>query len=39
MKKGIARFVSKLLVSDAKKAAKSRKTIVGAMPLPNELKK
>lgn len=39
MKKGIARFVAKRLVNDAEKSSKAEKTLVGAMPLPKELKK
>ncbi|WP_258012387.1 hypothetical protein [Paenibacillus sp. F4] len=38
MKKGIARFVSKRLVQDAEKSSKCEKTLVGAMPVPQELK-
>ncbi|MGY3387328.1 hypothetical protein [Paenibacillus polymyxa] len=39
MKKSIARLVSKLLVNDAEKSSKVEKTLVGAMPVPQELKK
>lgn len=39
MKKSIARLVSKHLSKDANKAAISRKTIIGALPLPKELRK
>ncbi|MFC7560265.1 hypothetical protein ACFQ5D_22550 [Paenibacillus farraposensis] len=39
MKKSIARLVSKLLVNDAGKSSRSEKTLVGAMPVPQELKK
>ncbi|WP_256022643.1 hypothetical protein [Paenibacillus kribbensis] len=39
MKKEIARFVANRLVRDAEKASKKEKTLVGALPLPQELKK
>lgn len=39
LKKSTARILSKLTTDFALKAAKGRKTIVGAMPVPNELRK
>ncbi|UZP72394.1 hypothetical protein MF625_05160 [Paenibacillus polymyxa] len=39
MKKSIARLISKLLVNDAEKSSRSEKTLVGAMPVPKEIKK
>lgn len=39
MKKGIARFVANRLTKDAEIASKNEKTIIGSMPVPQELKK
>ncbi|MGG1673073.1 hypothetical protein ACIFOE_21015 [Paenibacillus sp. NRS-1783] len=39
MKKQIARLAANRLIKDAEIASKCEKTIIGAMPIPKELKK
>lgn len=39
MKKAIARKMAEKIVKSATKSARSRKSIIGSMPVPSELKK
>lgn len=39
MKKELARLISKRITKSAEKSTASRKTIVGYLPIPKELKK
>ncbi|MFD1775917.1 hypothetical protein [Paenibacillus rhizophilus] len=39
MKKALARYLAEKITKSAEKSARSRKSIVGSLPLPQELKK